>query len=33
MGICHRYLDIRCDLSSDTKIPGKVLEADALEIL
>lgn len=33
MGICHRYLDIRCDVSSHTSIPGKVLEQGALEIL
>lgn len=33
MGICHRYLDIRCDLSSHANIIGKVLEQGALEIL
>lgn len=33
MGICHRYLDIRCDLNSRANIPGKLLEQDALEIL
>lgn len=32
-GICHRYLDITCDLSSHANIPGKVLEQGALEIL
>lgn len=33
MGICHRYLDIRRDLSSHANIPGKALEQGALEIL
>lgn len=32
-GICLRYLDIKCDLSSHANIPGKVLEQGALEIL
>lgn len=33
MGICHRSLDIRSDLSGCANTTGKALEQDALEIL
>lgn len=32
-GMCHRYLDIKCDLSGHANIPGKVLEQSAPKIL